>query len=546
MKAQARPAFNFTSHGANLTAAGVARLARSPFDAGTGEAMLAAGMSPAARRSVERSRAIVDGVVARGEVVYGITTGFGAFKDRVIPRDALAQLQINLILSQCVGVGPALSVEAVRAMMISRAHTLALGYSGIRLQTLQLLYDMLNRGVHPFVPEQGSVGASGDLAPLSHMAATMIGYGQAEWRGQTMPSAEALRGAGLQPVVLEAKEGLALCNGTSLMAGLLCLAVVDAAMLCETADVVGAMSLEALQGVPDAFDRRIHAARGHRGQITSAGRIRGLVEGSTLLWHDIPNDGLEKAMAGKVQDAYSLRGMPQVHGPARDAVDYVNKVLQAELNGAEDNPLVFGAGGIGEGEGFAILSGGNFHGAPLSVAADFLGIAVCQLANISERRQARLVDVAAHGGLLPAFLIEQGGLNSGFMMVQYTSAALASENKSLAHPASVDTIPTSANTEDHVSMGPIAARHARAIAANTGRILAMEALMAAQALDFRLRADPQARMGRGTRAAYDLVRERVPFIEKDEYLHPHILAVEGLVSSGKLAEIAASSETYAV
>jgi histidine ammonia-lyase len=232
--------------------------------------------------------------------------------------------------------------------------------------------------------------------------------------------------------------------------------------------------------------------------------------------------------------------MPQVHGPVRDAADYVNNVLRAELNGAEDNPLVFGAGVIGEGEEFAILSGGNFHGAPLSIAADFLGIALCQLANISERRQARLVDISAHGGLFPAFLIEQGGLNSGFMMVQYTAAALASENKSLAHPASVDTIPTSANTEDHVSMGPVAARHARAIAANTSRVLALEALMAAQALDFRLRAGSQARMGRGTRAAYDLVRERVPFIERDEYMRPHILAVEDLVSSGKLAEVARS------
>lgn len=546
MKAPARHKYTFTSDGTNLSPADVARLARSQIDPETGEALLTAGMSPATRATVERSRAIVDGVLERGEVVYGINTGFGAFKDRVIPREELAQLQVNLIMSQCVGVGPALSTEVVRAMMISRAHTLALGYSGIRLQTLQLLYDMLNRGVHPVVPEQGSVGASGDLAPLSHMTAAMIGCGQAEWRGRTMPSTEALRGAGVEPVVLQAKEGLALCNGTSLMAGLLCLALADASMLCATADVVGAMSLEALQGVPAAFDPRIHAARGQRGQITSAARIRGLIEGSTLLWCDTPNDGLEKVMAGKVQDAYSLRAMPQVHGPARDAAAYVNNVLQAELNGAEDNPLVFGAGNIGEGEGFAILSGGNFHGAPLSVAADFLGIALCQLANISERRQARLVDVAAHGGLLPAFLVEQGGLNSGFMMVQYTSAALASENKSLAHPASVDTIHTSANTEDHVSMGPIAARHACAIAANTSRILALEALMAAQALDFRLRADPQARMGAGTRAAYDLVRERVPFVEKDEYLHPHILAVEDLVSGGKLAEVVASSEAYAV
>jgi histidine ammonia-lyase len=532
------PKYSFTSDGTNLTPAAVARVARSPLNPRTGRATLTAGMARAAVKRVERSRAIVDGIIDRGEVVYGITTGFGAFKDRVIPRDELAQLQVNLILSQCVGVGPNLPAEVVRAMMLCRAHTLALGYSGIRVQTLQLLYDMLNMGVHPRVPEQGSVGASGDLAPLSHMAAAMIGHEQAEWRDRTMPAAEALRGAGLEPAVLECKEGLALSNGTSLMAALLCLAVVDAAALCDTADVVGAMSLEALQGVPAAFDARIHAARGQRGQIASAARIRGLVEGSTLLWHDTPGNGLEKAIVGKVQDAYALRCMPQVHGPARDTVDYVNQVLQAELNGAEDNPLVFGAGEVGEGEDYAVLSGGNFHGAPLSVASDFLGIAMCQLANISERRQARLVDVSAHGGLFPAFLIENGGLNSGFMMVQYTAAALASENKSLAHPASVDTIPTSANTEDHVSMGPIAARHARAIAANTTRILGMEAMMAAQALDFRLRADPKARLGRGTRAAYDLVRERVPFLQKDEHLRPYLVAMEDLVASGKLAEVA--------
>ena len=551
----------FTSDGANLTPADVARIARAPLDPESGASVLATGMSAGAGVAVERSRAIVDGIVDRGEVVYGITTGFGAFKDRVIPRDDLDRLQVNLILSQCVGVGPALSTEAVRAMMLCRAHTLSLGFSGIRPETLQLLYDMLNVGVHPYVPVQGSVGASGDLAPLSHMAAAMIGYGKAEHRGQWLPAGEALRAAGLEPAVLGPKEGLALSNGTSLMAGLLSLAVTDAANLCETADVVGATSLEALQGVPAAFDPRIHAARGQRGQITSAGRIRHLIEGSDLLWHDNPGDpgdGLERATAGKVQDAYALRCMPQVHGPARDTVDHVSQVLTAELNGAEDNPLVFGSEFLVPGsespdyrhnqepgtrnqELGTVLSGGNFHGAPLSVAADFLGIGLCQLANISERRQARLVDVSAHGGLFPAFLIENGGLNSGFMMVQYTSAALASENKSLAHPASVDTIPTSANTEDHVSMGPIAARHATAIAANTTRILALEAMMAAQALDFRLRSQPKATMGRGTRAAYALIREHVPFLEKDTYFQPYIEAVEALVSDGRLARAALSS-----
>jgi histidine ammonia-lyase len=541
---------SFVSNGANLTPGDVARIARSPREPNTGAPLYSAALSHEAQRRVERSRAIVDDIVSHRKVVYGITTGFGAFKDRVIPAEELAQLQVNLILSQCVGVGPGLPAEVVRAMMLCRAHTLSLGYSGIRPQTLQLIYDMLNAGVHPFVPEQGSVGASGDLAPLSHMALVMMGGGQAEWRGQMMPASEALRAAELEPATLGPKEGLALSNGTSLMSALLSLAVTDAAMLCDTADVVGAMTLEALQGVPAAFDPRIHAARRQPGQITTAARIRQLTEGSTLLWN--PQLGVGTANGStepnqddtviiphsKVQDAYSLRGMPQVHGPARDAVDYVVGALMAELNSANDNPLVFGAGEVGESDDYAVLSGGNFHGAPVSVAADFLGIALCQLANISERRQARLVDVTAHGGLFPPFLIEHGGLNSGFMMVQYTSAALASENKSLAHPASVDTIPTSANVEDHVSMGPIAARHARAIVANTARILTLEAMMAAQALDFRIRADAQARMGAGTRAAYELIRQQVPFLEKDEDFQPFIVALERLVFGGNLAKIA--------
>ncbi len=538
------PPYNFVSDGTNLTPADVAHIARSPRGgAGTPRDLVSISEETAER--VRRSRAIVDRIVERDEVVYGITTGFGAFKDKVIPHADLAQLQVNLILSQCVGVGPALPIEVVRAMMICRAHTLSLGYSGVRPETLELLYAMLNRGVHPLIPEQGSVGASGDLAPLSHMTLGMLGRGQAELGGEWMPAGQALSVAGLEPVELCPKEGLALSNGTSLMSALLALALYDAASLCDTADVVGAMSLEALQGVPYAFDQRIHAVRGHRGQIDTARNIRRLTEGSTLMWHDIPGDGVEKAAMGKVQDAYSLRCMPQVHGCVRDAVGYVEGVLAAELNGANDNPLVFGAGdvdGIGDGEGYAILSGGNFHGAPLSVASDFLGIAVCQLGTISERRQARLVDVAAHGGLFPAFLIERGGLNSGFMMVQYTAAALASENKSLAHPASVDTIPTSANVEDHVSMGPIAARHARQIVANTTRVLALEAMMAAQALDFRIRsaAAPHARLGPGTRAAYEAVRAKIPFLEHDENFQPYIAEMEKLVLSGELAGVLSS------
>ena len=548
---------NYVSDGTNLTTGDVALIARS-YNSPDAEPTATVSMSPAAQERVKRSRAVVDRIVSQGEVVYGITTGFGAFKDRVIPPEDLAQLQVNLILSQCVGVGPPLPREVVRAMMLCRAHTLSLGYSGIRLETLQLLYDMLNSGVHPLIPEQGSVGASGDLAPLSHMALGMLGLGQSEYQGSFMPSSEALRKAGLEPCVLGPKEGLALSNGTSLMSALLSLAVVDAAMLCDTADVVGAMTLEALQGVPAAFDPRIHAARGQQGQIASAALIRALTEGSNLL--DLgPDPDDQNPKSSKVQDAYSLRCMPQVHGPARDTVAHVNHILTIEMNGANDNPLVFPDKPEVQGSRFkvpeatstlnlepgTVLSGGNFHGAPVSIASDFLGIAVAQLGNISERRQARLVDKAAHGGLLPAFLIEHGGLNSGFMMVQYTSAALASENKSLAHPASVDTIPTSANVEDHVSMGPIAGRHARAIVANTVRILALEAMMAAQALDFRMRAERNARMGNGTRAAYHLIRQQagVPFLEKDVDFQPYIAAMEKLVLSGSLARVAAGLDT---
>jgi histidine ammonia-lyase len=543
---------SFVSDGKNLTPLELVRTARAGTDPAHAPG-ISVEMSDAAKARVLASRSIVDAIVARGDLVYGITTGFGAFKDRVIPPDELAQLQVNLVMSHCVGVGDPLPTEVVRAMMLCRAHTLSLGFSGISLDTLQLIYDMLNAGIHPLIPTQGSVGASGDLAPLSHMALAMLGMGDVEWRGQWVPASEALAGAHLRPTTLGPKEGVALSNGTSLMSALLSLALVDSTILCDTADVVGAMSLEALQGVPAALDPRIHAARGHLGQITSAANIRSLIQGSTLLWgpttdassqahRQTTDDDLRSTTdtlrLGKVQDPYSLRCMPQVHGPARDASSYVQGVLSIELNSANDNPLIFGENGATDDDpapAYSVLSGGNFHGAPLSVAADFLGIALCGLANISERRQALLVDTKANGGLLPPFLTLHGGVNSGFMMAQYTSASLASENKSLAHPASVDTIPTSANAEDHVSMGPIAARHALAIVTNTARVLAIEAMMAAQALDLRLQSDPHATMGAGTRAAYDLVRAHVPFLDKDAPMHHYIAACEQLVLSGQLA-----------
>jgi histidine ammonia-lyase len=358
-------AHSFVSDGTNLSPIDLVRTARAGIDSAQAPA-ITVELSPAAKERVVASRAIVDDIVKRGDLVYGITTGFGAFKDRVIPADELAQLQVNLVMSHCVGVGAPLPTEVVRAMMLCRAHTLSLGYSGISLPTLQLIYDMLNAGIHPLVPTQGSVGASGDLAPLSHVALAMLGMGEVEWQGRWMPAAEALAAANLTPATLGPKEGVALSNGTSLMSALLSLALVDSDTLCDTADVVGAMSLEALQGVPAALDSRIHAARGHAGQVTSAANIRNLIQGSTLVW-DTDDSSLnahrrttddkgseassvvlrrssveETLRLGKVQDVYSLRCMPQVHGPAREASSYVKGILSIELNSANDNPLIFG------------------------------------------------------------------------------------------------------------------------------------------------------------------------------------------------------------
>ncbi|HST05677.1 MAG TPA: histidine ammonia-lyase [Chloroflexia bacterium] len=558
---------SFVSDGTNLTPVDLVRVARSGIPP-SNQPTVTVEMSPEAQQRVLASRSIVDDIVARGDLVYGITTGFGAFKDRVIPLDQLAQLQKNLIMSHSAGVGDPLPAEVVRATMLARAHTLSLGYSGISLPTLQLIYDMLNHAIHPVIPTQGSVGASGDLAPLAHMALAMLGLGHVEHHGQTRPAAEALASSQLTPVTLLPKEGLALSNGTSLMSALLSLALIDTVTLSDTADVVAALSIEALQAVPAALDPRIHAARPHAGQSTSASNLRALTQGSTLLWQPqaaggAPPSTRDPLTLNKVQDPYSLRCTPQVHGPVRDASAYVDNVLSIELNSANDNPLIF-PGDRDEGSGvssigsslipnpsplspsYAVLSGGNFHGAPLSLAADFLATAVCSLANISERRQALLLDTKANNGLLPPFLTPNGGLNSGFMIAQYTSASLASENKSLAHPASVDTIPTSANTEDHVSMGPIAARHARAIAANTARVLAIEVLLAAQAIDLRLQAHSHshshARLGHGSQAAYDLIRAHIPFLAIDAPIYPYIAAAESLVLSGQFAAILTATD----
>jgi len=466
------------------------------------------------------SRAWID-EVSRGEAltVYGVNTGFGSLAEVRIPPDDVATLTRNLILSHSSGVGAPLPEEIVRATMLIRANTLAKGYSGIRLETLETLIEMLNRGVHPVLPEKGSVGASGDLAPLSHLALTLMGEGEADTQGRRLPGGEAMRQAGLSPVTLAAKEGLALNNGTSVSAALACLALADAENLVRHAEIALALSLEAVQAASRAFDARLHAARNHQGQQASAAYVRRLIAGSQLI------DSTQR-----VQDAYSLRCAPQVLGAVRDTLAFVRTTVEAEINAATDNPLVF-LDEPGENKAF---SGGNFHGEPLALAMDYLGIAVAEIGSIAERRTFRLLDGVLSA--LPSMLTADGGLQSGLMMAQYTAAALVSDNKTLAHPDSVDSIPTGANQEDHVSMSANAARHAREIVWNTERIVAAEMLCAAQALDLRTEGSSR-RSGKGTEAAHRALREGgVARLGQDRVLAPDIERTADLIHSGRVAE----------
>lgn len=480
-------------------------------------------LSAEAEAKVSRAARAVEQLLARGEVAYGITTGFGAFKDRIIPPEQVTELQRNIIISHAVGVGNPFDRPTTRAIMLIRANTLARGYSGIRLATLQLLLDMLNAGVHSVIPEKGSLGASGDLAPLAHMSLPLLGEGEAEYHGQIWPGAEALHRANLQPVTLAAKEGLALTNGTAVMCALGALESYRARRLSRVADVAGCLSLEALHGTALAFDDRIHQLRPYPRQLNCANYLRALLVDSDFIRHHDPSN---------VQDAYTLRCIPQVHGAVRDAIAYARWAMEIELNSVTDNPLIFIDDATEE---ISVLSGGNFHGEPLAIAMDYLGIAMTELGNISERRIMRLTDEASNAHVLPAFLTRHGGLNSGFMLTQYTAAALATENKVLAHPASVDTIPTSANVEDHVSMGCTAALQTRQIITNVELILAIELMAAAQGIDFRREKLGQAaKLGRGTQPAYELIRERVPFLEKDAVMYPHIEAVRQLVATGQI------------
>lgn len=470
-------------------------------------------LSSHARERMARSREVVERVVREGRTVYGITTGVGDLAGVRISVDQSALLQVNIVRSHSAGVGDPLSEEVVRAMMVLRAHALALGYSGVREPVVQLLLGMLNRGVHPVIPAQGSVGASGDLAPLAHLALALIGEGDVRVEGRTVPAARALGEMNLHPVVLQPKEGMALINGTQMMTGCGAVAVFDARALAVCADVAGAMTCEALHGLIDAFDPRLHEVRPHPGQGRSAANLRRLISGSDI-------SGASQAQV-KVQDAYALRCMPQVHGACRDAIEYTAQVVEIEMNSATDNPLIFP-------DDDRIISGGNFHGQPIALALDVLAIAVSELAGIAERRIERLVNPHLSG--LPAFLTQDGGLHSGLMLAQYTAAALVSENKVLSHPASVDSIPTSANQEDHVSMGAAAARKALQVVGHAQQVLGIELLCAAQALDLRR---PQ-RQGAGTRPAYETVRRAIPKLEADRVLAPDLAAAGELVRKGAL------------
>jgi len=466
---------------------------------------------------LRKGRAAIENILAGGEAVYGVNTGFGKFQNTRIETDKLRELQRNLILSHAIGVGGPFPADVTRGVLLLRAQSLAHGRSGIRPSVVERLLEFLNREIHPIIPSQGSVGASGDLAPLAHMALALIGEGEVEYEGTIWPAADALESAGLEPIELEAKEGLALINGTQVMCSILALLAADAAILLSTADIAAAMSVEALKGSHAPFDELVTSVRPHRGAVETGENLRNLLVGSQIR--------VSHSSCPKVQDAYSLRAVPQVHGASRDALRYVAEVVEVEMNSVTDNPLIFPEEG-------RVISGGNFHGQPLALAGDFAGIALAELANISERRIEQMLNPALSG--LPAFLSEQGGLHSGLMISQYTAASLVSENKVLAHPASVDSIPTSANQEDHVSMGTIACRKARRIFENVLWVLTIELVSAAQALDFH----KPLRPGKGVAAVHEAIRKSIPHLARDRYLKPEIEKIRESVRSGELLRIA--------
>lgn len=473
-----------------------------------------ARLSAAARKRMQASRRVVSEKIRLGQSIYGITTGFGKLSDKSIPAEDIRQLQVNLIRSHACGVGDPLPEAPVRAAMLIRANTLAKGYSGIRPCVAEILLQMLQCGIHPVVPRKGSVGASGDLAPSAHMGLAMIGEGEVVFRGRRIKSARALKQAGIRPLELEAKEGLSILNGTHFICGVGALAFERAWHALVAADVAGALSLESLLGTSAAFDERIQKVRPHRGQMEVAEHLRKLTSGSGII--------ASHSRCSRVQDAYSLRCMPQVHGAARDALRYLKQVLETEINSATDNPLVFA-------DDCSILSGGNFHGAPAALALDFAAIALTQVGTISERRIERLVNPDLSG--LPAFLTREAGLASGLMIPQVVAAALASENKGLAHPSSVDTIPTSAAKEDHVSMGMTAARKLVALVENLENILAIEMLCSCQALDL-LEIPGNPSPGSGSVMAYSAIRRVAKPLQADRPLASDIAGISELIQAG--------------
>ena len=475
-------------------------------------------IADSAKKKIKQAREHVDRLVKKGEVVYGITTGFGKFSDKKISPGEVLKLQENLIKSHAVGTGDALSLEVVRAMILLRINNLAKGHSGIRLKVINKLVELLNNNVVPWVPEQGSVGASGDLVPLAHIVLVIMGEGKAYYKGELLAGDEALEKADIKKIDLVSKEGLALINGTQMMAALGSIALYDSQKLMEHADYAVALSLEGLNGITSAFDGDIHKLRPHPGQIKSAEVVRNLTKGSNLAVYEHEN---------RVQDSYTLRCAPQVHGASRDAVNHVKDIINREINSVTDNPLLFP-------EKDKVISGGNFHGQPLALGLDYLAMAVSEVGNISERRVARLVDGSLNNGL-EMFLTPHGGLNSGYMIAQYTAASIVAENKVLANPASTDSIPTSANQEDHVSMGSISGRKLRDIVENVETVLAIELIVAAQAVDLRTDS-PLKDLGKGSKIIYKTIRERIDKLKEDRILYPEVEEMKNIIKKGVISK----------
>jgi histidine ammonia-lyase len=474
-------------------------------------------VDPDAVARIKASRALIDDIVENEKVVYGVTTGFGSLCRVSISKEDCSQLQENLIRTHCCGYGNPLSREVTRCAMTIRANALVKGYSGVRLETLNTLVEMINKGVHPYIPEKGSLGASGDLAPLAHMVLPMLGLGKAEYKGVLMDGKEAMEKAGIPIIKLVAKEGLGLINGTPILTAMGTFALWDGMMLLKQSDIAAALTIEANRGIIDAFDERLHTIRPHRGQLDTAYNMRSLLKNSTFVTHQGEL---------KVQDPYSLRCVPQIHGASKDALGFVKEKVDIEINSATDNPIVLPDGDV--------ISGGNFHGEPMALPFDFLGIGLSEIANVSERRLERTINNSLSG--FPSFLVKHSGLNSGFMITQYAAAALVSENKVLAHPASVDSIPSCENQEDLVSMGACAARKAEEICGNVRRVVATEILAACQAID--LRDGEGFHLGDGTQAAYNAVRKSNKFIEydKDIQMFDELEKITKTVADGDILE----------